>query len=145
MNEKLHLATPWLSNLIFFSPLPIRSPEEELSSSSSEEEESDQRQNEDLFGKVVCVEGVSAGDKKKGSWYPALVSSRWQTGGAAAAAAAPLTTLCRHTCSLYNSPPPLVGQVMSLTSLSACSSLQQRAFRAEPPPLIQEENSLRLF
>ncbi|KAG7230050.1 hypothetical protein INR49_009770 [Caranx melampygus] len=35
-----------------------------LSSSSSEEEESDQRQNEDLFGKVVCVEGVVTGDKK---------------------------------------------------------------------------------
>uniref|UniRef100_A0A8C5GDM5 ARID domain-containing protein n=1 Tax=Gouania willdenowi TaxID=441366 RepID=A0A8C5GDM5_GOUWI len=49
--------------------------EEELSSSSSEEEESDQRQNEDLFGKVVCVEGVAAGDKKKTTWYPALVIS----------------------------------------------------------------------
>lgn len=50
------------------------SQEEELSSSSSEEEESDQRQNEDLFGKVVCVEGVPTGDKKKTTWYPALVS-----------------------------------------------------------------------
>ncbi|XP_034040902.1 AT-rich interactive domain-containing protein 4B isoform X2 [Thalassophryne amazonica] len=49
--------------------------EEELSSSSSEEEESSQRQNEDLFGKVVCVEGVSTGDKKKATWYPALVIS----------------------------------------------------------------------
>ncbi|XP_069546189.1 AT-rich interactive domain-containing protein 4B isoform X3 [Brachyistius frenatus] len=49
--------------------------EEELSSSSSEEEESDQRQNEDLFGKVVCVEGVTTGDKKKTTWYPALVIS----------------------------------------------------------------------
>ncbi|XP_070696820.1 AT-rich interactive domain-containing protein 4B isoform X3 [Pempheris klunzingeri] len=49
--------------------------EEELSSSSSEEEESDQRQNEDLFGKVVCVEGVVTGDKKKTTWYPALVIS----------------------------------------------------------------------
>lgn len=49
--------------------------EEELSSSSSEEEESDQRQNEDLFGKVVCVEGAAAGDKKKATWYPALVVS----------------------------------------------------------------------
>ncbi|KAM9847780.1 AT-rich interactive domain-containing protein 4B [Aulostomus maculatus] len=49
--------------------------EEELSSSSSEEEESDQRQNEDLFGKVVCVEGVATGDKKKTTWYPALVTS----------------------------------------------------------------------
>ncbi|XP_005946904.1 AT-rich interactive domain-containing protein 4B isoform X2 [Haplochromis burtoni] len=49
--------------------------EEELSSSSSEEEESDQRQNEDLFGKVVCVEGVPTGDKKKTTWYPALVIS----------------------------------------------------------------------
>ncbi|XP_054654090.1 AT-rich interactive domain-containing protein 4B isoform X2 [Dunckerocampus dactyliophorus] len=49
--------------------------EEDLSSSSSEEEESDQRQNEDLFGKVVCVEGVAAGDKKKSTWYPALVTS----------------------------------------------------------------------
>uniref|UniRef100_A0A7N8X7H9 AT-rich interaction domain 4B n=1 Tax=Mastacembelus armatus TaxID=205130 RepID=A0A7N8X7H9_9TELE len=49
--------------------------EEELSSSSSEEEESDQRQNEDLFGKVVCVEGVASGDKKKTTWYPALVVS----------------------------------------------------------------------
>ncbi|XP_077468748.1 AT-rich interactive domain-containing protein 4B isoform X2 [Stigmatopora argus] len=49
--------------------------EEDLSSSSSEEEENDQRQNEDLFGKVVCVEGVSTGDKKKPSWYPALVTN----------------------------------------------------------------------
>ncbi|XP_069395379.1 AT-rich interactive domain-containing protein 4B isoform X6 [Paralichthys olivaceus] len=49
--------------------------EEELSSSSSEEEESDQRQNEDMFGKVVCVEGVTTGDKKKSTWYPALVIS----------------------------------------------------------------------
>ncbi|XP_056902814.1 AT-rich interactive domain-containing protein 4B isoform X2 [Takifugu flavidus] len=49
--------------------------EEELSSSSSEEEESDQRQNEDLFGKVVCVDGVAPGDKKKSPWYPALVIS----------------------------------------------------------------------
>lgn len=51
------------------------SQEEESSSSSSEEEESDQRQNEDLFGKVVCVDGVATGDKKKTTWYPALVSS----------------------------------------------------------------------
>lgn len=45
------------------------------SSSSEEEEESDQRPNEDLFGKVVCVEGAAPGDKKKAAWYPALVSS----------------------------------------------------------------------
>ncbi|XP_062375046.1 AT-rich interactive domain-containing protein 4B isoform X2 [Sardina pilchardus] len=50
--------------------------EEESSSSSSEEEEGDQRQNEDLFGKVVCVDTVATGDKKKTtSWYPALVIS----------------------------------------------------------------------
>ncbi|XP_077350512.1 AT-rich interactive domain-containing protein 4B isoform X1 [Festucalex cinctus] len=49
--------------------------EEDLSSSSSEDEESDQRQNADLFGKVVCVEGVAIGDKKKTTWYPALVTS----------------------------------------------------------------------
>ncbi|KAM6956313.1 AT-rich interactive domain-containing protein 4B [Aplochiton taeniatus] len=49
--------------------------EESSSSSSEEEEESDQRQNEDLFGKVVCVEGVPSGDKKKTMWYPALVIS----------------------------------------------------------------------
>uniref|UniRef100_A0A3B3ZB47 ARID domain-containing protein n=1 Tax=Periophthalmus magnuspinnatus TaxID=409849 RepID=A0A3B3ZB47_9GOBI len=49
--------------------------EEELSSSSSEEEDSDQRPNEDLFGKVVCVEGVVTGDKRKTTWYPALVIS----------------------------------------------------------------------
>ncbi|XP_076141627.1 AT-rich interactive domain-containing protein 4B isoform X3 [Alosa pseudoharengus] len=50
--------------------------EEESSSSSSEEEEGDQRQNEDLFGKVVCVDVVATGDKKKTtSWYPALVIS----------------------------------------------------------------------
>uniref|UniRef100_A0A8C7ZA62 AT-rich interactive domain-containing protein 4B n=1 Tax=Oryzias sinensis TaxID=183150 RepID=A0A8C7ZA62_9TELE len=49
--------------------------EEESSSSSSEEEENDQRQNEDLFGKVVMVEGVTGSDKKKPSWYPALVIS----------------------------------------------------------------------
>ncbi|XP_024152287.1 AT-rich interactive domain-containing protein 4B isoform X1 [Oryzias melastigma] len=49
--------------------------EEESSSSSSEEEDNDQRQNEDLFGKVVMVEGVTGNDKKKSSWYPALVIS----------------------------------------------------------------------
>uniref|UniRef100_A0A8C6SYY6 Translocase of outer mitochondrial membrane 20 n=1 Tax=Neogobius melanostomus TaxID=47308 RepID=A0A8C6SYY6_9GOBI len=49
--------------------------EEELSSSSSEEEDSDQRPNEDLFGKVVCVEGVATGDKRRTTWYPALVIS----------------------------------------------------------------------
>ncbi|KAK7901958.1 hypothetical protein WMY93_018727 [Mugilogobius chulae] len=48
--------------------------EEELSSSSSEEEDGDQRPNEDLFGKVVCVEGVVTGDKRKTTWYPALCS-----------------------------------------------------------------------
>lgn len=140
--RKLHLATPWLSNLIFFFPLTIRSPEEELSSSSSEEEESDQRQNEDLFGKVVCVEGVSAGDKKKGSWYPALVSSRWQTGGAAAAP--PLTTLCRHTCSLCNSPPPRrPGYVTDFTLslfIVTTASLQSRTSTFD-----SGGNSLRLF
>uniref|UniRef100_A0A8C7PAV0 ARID domain-containing protein n=1 Tax=Oncorhynchus mykiss TaxID=8022 RepID=A0A8C7PAV0_ONCMY len=51
--------------------------EEEPSSSSSEEEESDGRQNEELFGKVVCVEGGSAstGDwkNKTTAWYPAVV------------------------------------------------------------------------
>lgn len=47
-----------------------------MSSSSSEDEESDQRQSEDLFGKVVCVDGVATGDKKKTTWYPALVSSQ---------------------------------------------------------------------
>uniref|UniRef100_A0AAV2JNP9 ARID domain-containing protein n=1 Tax=Knipowitschia caucasica TaxID=637954 RepID=A0AAV2JNP9_KNICA len=49
--------------------------EEELSSSSSEDEDSDQRPNEDLFGKVVCVEGVVTGDKRRTTWYPALVIS----------------------------------------------------------------------
>ncbi|KAM6916417.1 AT-rich interactive domain-containing protein 4B [Xenentodon cancila] len=49
--------------------------EEESSSSSSEEEEGDQRQNEDLFGKVVSVEGVATSDKRKTTWYPALVIS----------------------------------------------------------------------
>ncbi|XP_051945506.1 AT-rich interactive domain-containing protein 4B-like isoform X1 [Xyrauchen texanus] len=49
--------------------------EEESSSSSSEEEEGDQRQNEELYGKVVCVEGVASSDKKKTTWYPALVIS----------------------------------------------------------------------
>lgn len=55
----------------------VVSQEEESSSSSSEEEEGDQRQNDDLFGKVVCVEAVTTGDKKKASWYPALVSRRF--------------------------------------------------------------------
>ncbi|XP_073776439.1 AT-rich interactive domain-containing protein 4B isoform X8 [Danio rerio] len=49
--------------------------EEESSSSSSEEEEGDQQQNEELYGKVVCVEGVLTNDKKKSTWYPALVIS----------------------------------------------------------------------
>ncbi|XP_072293397.1 AT-rich interactive domain-containing protein 4B isoform X2 [Eucyclogobius newberryi] len=49
--------------------------EEELSSSSSDEEDGNQRPNQDLFGKVVCVEGVVTGDKRKTTWYPALVIS----------------------------------------------------------------------
>ncbi|KAG7492925.1 hypothetical protein MATL_G00019350 [Megalops atlanticus] len=49
--------------------------EEESSSSSSEEEEGDQRLNDELLGKVVCVDCVAAGDKKKAPWYPALVIS----------------------------------------------------------------------
>ncbi|XP_031655757.1 AT-rich interactive domain-containing protein 4B isoform X3 [Oncorhynchus kisutch] len=51
--------------------------EEESSSSSSEEEDSDGRQNEDLYGKVVCVEAgpASIADRKTKTtaWYPALV------------------------------------------------------------------------
>ncbi|KAJ8360040.1 hypothetical protein SKAU_G00165650 [Synaphobranchus kaupii] len=49
--------------------------EEESSSSSSEEEEGDQQENDKLLGKVVCVEVVAASDKKKSTWYPALVIS----------------------------------------------------------------------
>ncbi|KAJ8250164.1 hypothetical protein COCON_G00220860 [Conger conger] len=49
--------------------------EEESSSSSSEEEEGDQQENDELVGKVVCVEVVAPGDKKKSTWYPALVLS----------------------------------------------------------------------
>jgi len=52
----------------------FHSQEEESSSSSSEEEEGDQQQNEGLYGKVVCVDGVVTSDKKKTTWYPALVS-----------------------------------------------------------------------
>ncbi|KAL0983665.1 hypothetical protein UPYG_G00130990 [Umbra pygmaea] len=50
--------------------------EEVSSSSSSEEDEGDGTQDEELFGKVVCVEAsASPGDKKNKSttWYPALV------------------------------------------------------------------------
>lgn len=76
MNEKRYIGTSEVDSQLNKCPFfPIHSQEEELSSSSSEEEESDQRQNEDLFGKVVCVEGVSTGDKKKSTWYPALVSA----------------------------------------------------------------------
>ncbi|XP_053476669.1 AT-rich interactive domain-containing protein 4B isoform X4 [Ictalurus furcatus] len=49
--------------------------EEESSSSSSEEEDGDPQQNEELYGKVVGVEGVVTGDKKKTLWFPALVIS----------------------------------------------------------------------
>ncbi|XP_053088576.1 AT-rich interactive domain-containing protein 4B isoform X4 [Pangasianodon hypophthalmus] len=49
--------------------------EEESSSSSSEEEDGDPQQNEELYGKVVGVEGVAPGDKKKTLWFPALVIS----------------------------------------------------------------------
>ncbi|KAG7462837.1 hypothetical protein MATL_G00189020 [Megalops atlanticus] len=49
--------------------------EEESSSSSSEEEEGDQQVNDELLGKVVCVEGVPTNDKKKTTWYPGLVIS----------------------------------------------------------------------
>ncbi|KAF5898781.1 AT-rich interactive domain-containing protein 4B isoform X1, partial [Clarias magur] len=49
--------------------------EESCSSSSEEEEDGDPQQNEELYGKVVCVEGVATGDKKKTLWFPALVIS----------------------------------------------------------------------
>ncbi|KAJ8248126.1 hypothetical protein GJAV_G00238600 [Gymnothorax javanicus] len=49
--------------------------EEESSSSSSEEEEGDPQENDELLGKVVCVELVAPGDKKRSTWYPALVIS----------------------------------------------------------------------
>ncbi|KAG9344254.1 hypothetical protein JZ751_010923 [Albula glossodonta] len=49
--------------------------EEESSSSSSEEEEGDQQENDELLGKVVCVDVVPIGEKKKSTWYPALVIS----------------------------------------------------------------------
>ncbi|KAG5855578.1 hypothetical protein ANANG_G00050550 [Anguilla anguilla] len=49
--------------------------EEDSSSSSSEEEEGDQRPNDELLGKVVCVDCVSSGDKKTSPWYPAMVIS----------------------------------------------------------------------
>lgn len=57
------------------------SQEEDPSSSSSEEEQGDQKQNEELYGKAVCVDAVLTTDKKKSSWYPALVShwSLWYT------------------------------------------------------------------
>lgn len=81
-----------------------------MSSSSSEEEESDQRQNEDLFGKVVCVDGVATGDKKKTTWYPALVSSQSpflhcsrlhqhdQMGDHCCGSSGSLTALCHFNC-----------------------------------------------
>lgn len=54
----------------FFLP---GSQEEELSSSSSEEEEAERPVNDELLGKVVSVDCVAPGDKKKSAWYPALV------------------------------------------------------------------------
>lgn len=48
--------------------------EEESSSSSSEDDDGDSQQNEELYGKVVCVEGVATEDKKKTLWFPGLVS-----------------------------------------------------------------------
>ncbi|KAJ8392456.1 hypothetical protein AAFF_G00075810 [Aldrovandia affinis] len=52
---------------------PVR--EEESSSSSSEEEEAARRLSDELLGKVVCVDCVAAGDRRKSAWYPALVIS----------------------------------------------------------------------
>lgn len=49
--------------------------QEEESSSSSSEDDNDPQQNEDLYGKVVGVEGVATGDKKKTLWFPAMVSN----------------------------------------------------------------------
>ncbi|XP_060781484.1 AT-rich interactive domain-containing protein 4B isoform X3 [Neoarius graeffei] len=49
--------------------------EEESSSSSSEDDDGDSQQNEELYGKVVCVEGVATEDKKKALWFPGLVIS----------------------------------------------------------------------
>uniref|UniRef100_A0A8C1JPP0 Translocase of outer mitochondrial membrane 20 n=1 Tax=Cyprinus carpio TaxID=7962 RepID=A0A8C1JPP0_CYPCA len=48
---------------------------EEVSSSSCSEEEEGDQQNEELYGKVVCVDRVVTSDKKKTTWYPALVIS----------------------------------------------------------------------
>lgn len=49
--------------------------EEESSSSSSEDDDGDTQQNEELYGKVVGVEGVATEDIKKTLWFPALVST----------------------------------------------------------------------
>ncbi|XP_053567048.1 AT-rich interactive domain-containing protein 4B isoform X2 [Bombina bombina] len=49
-------------------------PEEESSSSSSDEEEDENKSCDELLGKVVCVDACGV-DKKKGTWFPALVVS----------------------------------------------------------------------
>ncbi|XP_048387716.2 AT-rich interactive domain-containing protein 4B isoform X2 [Stegostoma tigrinum] len=55
-------------------PVLLKSPEEEESSSSSDEDDEERRLNDELIGKIVCVECAN-GDKRKTSRYPALVIS----------------------------------------------------------------------
>lgn len=62
-----------LTQHALLSPVSHPSQEDETTSSSSEEEEADQRLNEELLGKVVCVESVAPGDRKRTAWYPAVV------------------------------------------------------------------------
>ncbi|XP_072415405.1 AT-rich interactive domain-containing protein 4B isoform X3 [Chiloscyllium punctatum] len=56
-------------------PVQLKSPDdEEESSSSSDEDDEERRLNDELIGKIVCVECAN-GDKRKTSRYPALVIS----------------------------------------------------------------------
>ncbi|KAJ8285034.1 hypothetical protein COCON_G00038840 [Conger conger] len=70
-----HFGTPVIGKKSNRGRRSNRIQEEDTSSSSSEEEEGDQRQNDELLGKVVCVDAVSVGDKKTPLWYPAMVIS----------------------------------------------------------------------
>ncbi|XP_030054008.1 AT-rich interactive domain-containing protein 4B isoform X2 [Microcaecilia unicolor] len=69
-----HFGTPVIGKKINRGRRSNHIPEEESSSTSSEEDEDDKNQTDELLGKIVSVDCVSA-DRKRGTWFPALVVS----------------------------------------------------------------------
>ncbi|KAK3553855.1 hypothetical protein QTP70_012687 [Hemibagrus guttatus] len=75
--------------------------QEEESSSSSSEEDGDPQQNEDLYGKVVGVEGVATGDKKKTLWFPAVAITNYRISPPACDSDASLPNALNDFCARF--------------------------------------------